>query len=248
MRADVRLRKVAIGSSVAAMVLSHFPALLACVLVLQPVSATVTLQRTAPPPSDPDHAWWLNPCGESSASSLPYCNTSLGSWARALDLASRLNTTDYLWYWNSTQRSAVKLDAAGVFIPPMGMVEAIHGAVTGEGIHGAVPASARTTDFPIGVGMGSSFDAQLVHEIGQAVGTETRIKRNHYMKAGLYGGEIGLVAVAPQLNLARDLRWGRTQEVFGECPFAAGVLGAQYTAGLRGNHSTEYLVVPAPKH
>ena len=44
------------------------------------------------------------------------------------------------------------------------------------------------------------------------------------------------------------MRWGRTQETFSECPFHAGVLGAAYTAGLRGNGSKHFLVIPLPKH
>jgi beta-glucosidase len=193
--------------------------------------------------AQPDVSWWLNPCAEPEVSAMPYCDESLDSWERALDLSGRLNVTNYLHYWNSTQRGPLAYD--GIRIPPMGMVEGIHGAVCG----GVVPPSTTTTNFPIGVGMGSSFDRDLVREIGLAVGTETRIKTNHFLKQGIYGGEVGLVAVAPQLNLARDPRWGRTAETFSECPFQVGELGAAYVAGLRGDlYRRHYLIIPAPKH
>ena len=116
--------------------------------------------------AQPDVSWWLNPCAEPEVSAMPYCDESLDSWARALDLSGRLNVTNYLHYWNSTQRGPLAYD--GIRIPPMGMVEGIHGAVCG----GVVPPSTTTTNFPIGVGMGSSFDRDLVREIGLAVGTE----------------------------------------------------------------------------
>jgi hypothetical protein len=114
-------------------------------------------QSTQP---DPNHTWWLNPCAEPDVAALPYCDETLDSWQRALDLSARLSITDYLHYWNSTQRGPVAY--AGVRIPPVGFVEGIHGAVTG----GVLPPSTTTTNFPIGVGMGSSFDRDLVREIG----------------------------------------------------------------------------------
>ena len=167
------------------------------------IIATLALTAATLAASVGPNAWWLDPCGQPDAAPLPYCNTSLDSWARANDLASRLNVTDLFFYWDNTQRGPVSKN--GVRIPPLGMVEGIHGAVTG----GSIPKGTTTTDFPIGVGMGSSFDPDLIREIGQAVGTETRVKHNHFIKQSMTGGEIGLVAVAPQLNLARDMRWGR---------------------------------------
>ena len=57
---------------------------------------------------------------------------------------------------------------------------------------------------------------------------------------------------APQVNLLRDFRWGRNEEVLTECPYVVGELASQYTLGLQVGEAPQYLKVsneaatPAP--
>lgn len=87
-----------------------------------------------------------------------------------------------------------------------------------EGIRGL--AHDRATSFPANIGMGSTWDKELVYEMGKIIGKEARI--------------LGYTNVyAPILDLARDPRWGRTVESMGEDPFLVGELGVQMVKGLQ---------------
>lgn len=77
------------------------------------------------------------------------------------------------------------------------------------------------TIFPSALNYGSSWDSALVEAIGQAIGSELR-------SLGIHQG------LAPVLDVARDARWGRLEETFGEDPFLCGVMGSAYVNGLQG--------------
>ena len=80
----------------------------------------------------------------------------------------------------------------------------------GEACHGVVLAGA--TSFPQSVGLGATWDPELVEQIGQVIGQEGRALGVHQV-------------FAPMLGLARDPRWGRGQETYGEDPFLTGEMG-----------------------
>ena len=70
------------------------------------------------------------------------------------------------------------------------------------------------TTFPAGPGLGATFDRDLWGKIGDRIGREAR---------GLNNQQIGpLYFLDPDINLLRDPRWGRAQEVPGECPYLTG--------------------------
>ena len=105
-----------------------------------------------------------------------------------------------------------------------------------EGIHGLNHRLA--TPLPAPIGVGSTWNRALVREAGEIVGEEARL--------------IGYSNVyAPILDLARDPRWGRVLECYGEDPWHAGVLGAEMAAGIqsKGVASTlkHYAVYSVPK-
>ena len=92
-------------------------------------------------------------------------------------------------------------------------------------------------------------------EVAAAVATEARAKTNIGLARGDYGWNLGSLCFAPVVNLARDPRWGRLQETYGEDPTHAAKLGAAYVRGLRegGSHggvrSEHWLTsVPLLKH
>ena len=76
------------------------------------------------------------------------------------------------------------------------------------------------TVFPTPLAWGASFDPELVHEMAAAIGASMR-------SVGVHQG------LAPVLDVARDMRWGRTEETIGEDPYLVGSIGAGYVSGLQ---------------
>ncbi|MGG5837065.1 glycoside hydrolase family 3 N-terminal domain-containing protein [Huaxiibacter chinensis] len=77
------------------------------------------------------------------------------------------------------------------------------------------------TLFPSSLNYGSTWDPQLVERAAQKIGAEARS----------VGCQQGL---APVLDVSRDVRWGRTEETFGEDPWLVGVMATAYVKGLQG--------------
>ncbi|MBL4675746.1 MAG: glycoside hydrolase family 3 C-terminal domain-containing protein [Mucilaginibacter sp.] len=107
---------------------------------------------------------------------------------------------------------------------------------TNEGIHGLN--HDRATPLPAPIGIGSTWDKQLVRQAGQTVGREAKA--------------LGYTNVyAPILDPARDQRWGRVVECYGENPFLIAELGKQMVLGIQeeGVASTlkHYAVYSIPK-
>ncbi|HEY9000316.1 MAG TPA: glycoside hydrolase family 3 N-terminal domain-containing protein [Mucilaginibacter sp.] len=107
---------------------------------------------------------------------------------------------------------------------------------TNEGIHGLN--HDRATSLPAPIGIGSTWDKNLVRQAGQTVGREARA--------------LGYTNVyAPILDPARDQRWGRVVECYGEDPFLIAELGKQMTLGIQeeGAASTlkHFAVYSVPK-
>ncbi|MCI2050205.1 MAG: glycoside hydrolase family 3 C-terminal domain-containing protein [Lachnospiraceae bacterium] len=108
-----------------------------------------------------------------------------------------------------------------------------------EALHGTARAGTATV-FPQAIGLGASFDTEMMHEIGNCVGTETRAKYNEAVKQGDRDIYKGITVWAPNVNIFRDPRWGRGQETLGEDPILTGSLGASEIEGLQGDG--EYLL------
>jgi beta-glucosidase len=99
---------------------------------------------------------------------------------------------------------------------------------TNEGIRGLL--HTRATSFPSQLGVAATWDRELVREIGRITGAEARA--------------LGYTNVySPVLDLARDPRWGRTVETYGEDPFLVSELGLQQVQGIQQQH-----VVATLKH
>ena len=85
--------------------------------------------------------------------------------------------------------------------------------IMGAGLHGVM--NSRVTIFPQSIGMACSFNEELMQQIAQVIGSEAHA--------------VGMRQVyAPNLDLAREPRWGRTEETFGEDPYLAARLGVSY--------------------
>ena len=92
--------------------------------------------------------------------------------------------------------------------------------MTNEGIRGVE--AFKATNFPSQLGQGHTWDRSLINKIGYITGREGRL--------------LGYTNVyAPILDVARDQRWGRIEEVYGECPYLVSELGVEMTKGMQTN-------------
>lgn len=103
-----------------------------------------------------------------------------------------------------------------------------------EAPHGSARCGCATV-FPQSIGMAASFNSELLQEVGSAVSDEVRAKYNEYKKQGFTDIYQGLTICGPVINIARDPRWGRISETYGEDPYLTGRMGAAYINGLQGN-------------
>ncbi len=85
----------------------------------------------------------------------------------------------------------------------------------------------KAATYPTPLAWGASFDAELLEEVGQAIGGSMR-------ELGIHQG------LAPVLDVIRDARWGRVDECIAEDPYVVGLLGTAYVRGLQsaGVHAT----------
>jgi beta-glucosidase len=95
-----------------------------------------------------------------------------------------------------------------------------------EGLHGY--AALGATSFPQAIAMASSWDPDLVREANVVTGREIRAR-------GVS------LALSPVVDVARDARWGRFEETFGEDPYLAGEMGVASVEGLQGTNKVRTL-------
>lgn len=119
-----------------------------------------------------------------------------------------------------------------------------------EGIHGVVQREARgkrlpitTTQFPQPPGMGETWDPELVRQAAGVQGYEARF----ITQTAKYDRQI-LMLWGPQSDLARDPRWGRSEEVYGEDPFFNGTMAVAFTKGLQGDDPKYWQAAALLKH
>ena len=134
-------------------------------------------------------------------------------------------------------------------IERLGIPKYYHG---NEALHGVVRPG-RFTVFPQAIALGAMFDDAFLEEIADAISTESRaayfngpVGAGEEEVNGLYNGLLAFWS--PDLNLARDPRWGRTAETYGEDPYLAGKNGAAFVRGLQGRDGTYLKAIATPKH
>ena len=116
-----------------------------------------------------------------------------------------------------------------------------------EALHG-VARNGRATVFPEPIGLGATFDTDLVKRIGDIIATEGRAKYNAAQAINNHSIYAGLTYWSPNVNIFRDPRWGRTQEGYGEDPHLVSKISNSLIKGLQGNHPKYFKVLSAPKH
>ena len=127
-----------------------------------------------------------------------------------------------------------------------GHVEGLHGlALGGPGgwgkIRGGGNVPVTTTQFPQAIGLGETWDPELLRQAAAVEGYETR-----YAFQQLHRG--GLVVRAPNADLVRDPRWGRAEESYGEDAYFNGTMAVAFIHGLQGDDPHYWLTAALMKH
>jgi len=116
-----------------------------------------------------------------------------------------------------------------------------------ESLHGLVRPG-KFTVFPQAIGLGATFDPELVHLMSTAISDEARAKWNETGGKHLGTYSDVLTLWSPVVNMARDPRWGRTQETYGEDPWLTSRIGVAFVRGLQGDDPHYLKVIATPKH
>lgn len=128
-------------------------------------------------------------------------------------------------------------------IKPLGSVEGLHGEAMGGPSNWGRRNPAPTTIFPQAIGMAETWDTDVIHQAGAVEGYEVR-----YMAQSEKYHRGGLVVFAPNADLGRDPRWGRTEECYGEDPFFNGTMAVAFIRGLQGDDPKYWQTASLLKH
>ncbi|MCL7426640.1 glycoside hydrolase family 3 C-terminal domain-containing protein [Streptomyces sp. YS415] len=109
-----------------------------------------------------------------------------------------------------------------------------------EALHG-VAWMGPATVFPQAVGLGATWNPELVRRVGAAVSREARAMRARDER-------VGLNVWSPTVNLLRHPLWGRNEEGYSEDPKLTSAIATAYTRGLRGDHPVHWRTAPVLKH
>lgn len=118
-----------------------------------------------------------------------------------------------------------------------------------EALHGVVRPGTFTV-FPQAIALSATWNPSLIHEVATAISDEARARWRELDYGRLQHDNASdlLTFWSPTINMARDPRWGRTPETYGEDPFLTGTIAEQFVRGLQGDHPRYLKVVSTPKH
>ena len=135
----------------------------------------------------------------------------LGQVGRPSDAGKGLNARQMATLTNAIQKFFLENSRLG--IPVIFHEECLHG-------HAAVDG----TSFPQPIALGATFNAELVEQLYTMTATEARLRGAHQ-------------ALTPVVDVAREPRWGRVEETFGEDPFLTARLGTAAVRGFQGDRT-----------
>ncbi len=165
---------------------------------------------------------------------FPFLNPKLGIEERVTDLLSRMTLEEKI--------GQMVNDAPA--IPRLGIPEYDWWS---EALHGVARAGLATV-FPQAIGLGATWDEDLIFRVSTAISDEARAKHHEFVRNGKRLRYQGLTIWSPNINIFRDPRWGRGQETYGEDPFLTGKLAVQFIKGLQGNDPKYYKTIATIKH
>jgi beta-glucosidase len=169
--------------------------------------------------------------GSENAKTPIYLNTAYSFKERAADLVSRMTPEE-------------KQSQLGNTMPPIPRLGVKKYDVWGEALHGVMGRNNNSgmtaTSFPNSVAVGSTWDPELIKRETSVIADEARGFNHNLIFTLTYW--------SPVIEPARDPRWGRTAETFGEDPFLVSQIGGGFIRGLMGDDPTYLKAVPCGKH
>ena len=173
------------------------------------------------------------------AQEYPFQNPNLDDEARLDNLIS-LMTLDEKIMCLSTRPSVPRLGIKGTQT-----VEGLHGLALSGPANWALkgPGESVTTTFPQSIGLAQTWDPKLLQQVASLEADEAR-----FLAQNPNYGRAGLIVFAPNADLGRDIRWGRTEECYGEDAFLAGKLTVAYVKGLQGDDPKYWKTASLMKH
>ena len=182
---------------------------------------------------------------QNSATAYPFRDPSVDLEKRVDNVLSLMTVEEKI---NSLDTSGVMVPRLGIPGTPIG--ESLSGVALGGPIYGmlsAIPGPTHgqaspttpTTQFPQAVGLARTWDRELMQKAGAVLGSEAR-----YIHENGLNSKSFLVLLTPNADLARDPRWGRDQESYGEDAYFNGAMAAPFIRGIQGQR----LSGEAPKY
>ena len=178
----------------------------------------------------------ISACGVSAQSVELYKDENAPTHERVMDLLSRLTVEEKIGLLRATSPG----------IPRLGIPKYYHG---NEALHGVVRPG-RFTVFPQAIGLASTWNPRLQYQVATVISDEARARWNELDQGRKQTYQFSdlLTFWSPTVNMARDPRWGRTPETYGEDPYLSGVMGTAFVRGLQGDDDRYLKVVATPKH
>lgn len=176
-----------------------------------------------------------------SVSKSDYLNPKLPIDDRVANLISQLTLDEKISFLYVTNPAIERL----------GIKEYHYG---NEALHGIVRRNGKATVFPQSIGLASTWNPDLIFKVASAISDEARAKHNENngsMKGGeIWGGQFDglLTFFSPTINMARDPRWGRTSETYGEDPVLTSEIAKAFIMGMQGNDKKYLKTICTPKH
>lgn len=163
----------------------------------------------------------------------PYKNITLSAEIRANDLVSKMTMEEKISQMLHAAKAIPRLE----ILSYNWWNECLHGIANGV-----------ATVFPQSIGLGATFNPDLMFEIANAISDEGRAKHHAHLKNNDRGIFKGLTFWSPNVNIFRDPRWGRGQETYGEDPYLMGKMGVSFVKGIQGDDAKYLKAVSTPKH
>lgn len=155
---------------------------------------------------------------------IPYQDMALSFEERAADLVARM----------TLEEKAAQLSNMAESIPRLGIREYNYWR---EGLHG-VARQGKATSFPTSLAMSNTWNRKLIYKAAEITATEARGKNP----------KTNLSYWSPTINMARDPRWGRNEETYGEDPYLTAQYGIEFVKGMQGADTKYLKTIATIKH
>ncbi len=166
----------------------------------------------------------------------PFQNPKLDTEKRINDLISLMTNEEKINMFSGAGIQRFGIRSAG-------STEAIHGIVQGGPAWNQNEKEQITTSFPQGYGLGETWDTELIHKIGSTMAYEAR-----YLFQSPKYQRCGLILWTPNADMGRDIRWGRTEECYGEDPCLTASLTVAMIKGIQGDNNKYWKGASLMKH